>query len=292
MYNLLVSFSSEDWEGAPFIIGLERCVREYTDKTLTERFGALSESQVIEIRSLPCIFAYETGCDKDPKFGSIKDIALRKGMVRIEYEIIALEPFISYSQIGAWKFDLDIGDWEMNRSHWAIKDVDLAKELSRHGIFLPGRARLRRELVDIARHEFDVALSFPGETRHYVESVASELERVLGPNSFFYDNVYKSQLARPSLNNLLQDIYKNRSRLIVVFICAKYQEKDWCGIEFRAIQQIIMDRNYERIMFVRMDDGEVEGVFKTDGYIDGRIHQPKEVAQFIDERVKLLKQRT
>ena len=41
-------------------------------------------------------------------------------------------------------------------------------------------------------------------------------------------------------------------------------------------------------MFVRMDDGNVSGVFKTDGYIDGRTHTPEEIAKFILERVLLL----
>ncbi|EPR65646.1 hypothetical protein ADICYQ_5353 [Cyclobacterium qasimii M12-11B] len=34
-----------------------------------------------------------------------------------------------------------------------------------------------------------------------------------------------------------------------------------------------------------MDDGEVEGVLLTDGYIDGRIFTPEEVANFIFQRV-------
>ena len=41
-------------------------------------------------------------------------------------------------------------------------------------------------------------------------------------------------------------------------------------------------------MFIRMDDGKVEGVFSTDGYIDGRTHTPIEVAGFINERLSLL----
>lgn len=86
----------------------------------------------------------------------------------------------------------------------------------------------------------------------------------------------------------MQDIYRNRSKLVVVFLCEKYQEKEWCGIEFRAIKEIIMERQNEKIMFVKMDDGAVEGVFKTDGYIDGWVHSPTEVAGFIKERIDLL----
>ena len=120
------------------------------------------------------------------------------------------------------------------------KDVNLAKELQAKGIALPHWARTVAKAVDISTHQFDVALSFPGEVRGYVEPVVSALERNIGPNSYFYDNNYVSQLARPSLDVLLQDIYQNRAKLVVVFLCSDYQDKEWCGIEFRAVKEIMM----------------------------------------------------
>jgi hypothetical protein len=174
----------------------------------------------------------------------------------------------------------------MNRTHWAIKDVDLAKVLHSNGVSLPGWARGQAYSVDITKHQFDVALSFPGEARKYVAEVARALESELGPSKYFYDNNFKAQLARPSLDVLLQEIYGHRSKLVVVFIGSDYQQKDWCGIEFRAIREIIQQRGYERIMFIRMDDGAVDGVFKHDGYIDARTHSPAEIAKFICERAQ------
>ncbi|MHA1280036.1 MAG: toll/interleukin-1 receptor domain-containing protein [Candidatus Helarchaeota archaeon] len=288
MYHLLVSANDEEWNGEPFILEIGRCVREYTDKEITEKYGELTTSQINEIRRFPCIFAYETGCKKDPKFGLIRDITKRKGKIKIEYEIVKLDNFLTHKDILNMLFELDISDWEMNRTHWAIKDVNLAKELAAKGIHLPRWARTESKSVDITKHKFDVALSFPGEIREYVESIAIELEREIGPDSYFYDDNYKAQLARPSLDSLLQDIYRHRSKLIVVFLCEKYQEKEWCGIEFRAVQEIIKKREHEKVMFIKMDEGKVDGVFSTDGYIDGRRHTPAEVARFIRERVTLL----
>ena len=288
MYNLLVSGNDESWEGEDFILEINRCVREYTDKEITEKYGEFTPEQVEEIRRFPCIFAYETQFKKNPKFGIIREIIKRHGKVKIEYEIVDLEKFISHDEMLEMSFDLDISDWEMNRTHWAIKNISLPRELAKKGIKLPRWARTEAKAVDITKHNFDVALSFPGEVRVYVESVAVELEREIGPNSYFYDDNYKSQLARPSLDTLLQDIYRNRSRLIVVFLCTEYQEKEWCGIEFRAIREIINAREHERVMYIKMDDGKVEGVLRSDGYIDGNSYTPKEVAQFIKERVELL----
>jgi hypothetical protein len=187
-------------------------------------------------------------------------------------------------------FDLDIEKWELNRTHWAVKDINLPKELRPKGIILPPWARDMTRAVDITTHSFDVALSFPGEVRPLVERIALELERRIGPNSYFYDNNYVSQLARPALDTLLQDIYRNRSKLVVVFLSGEYQKKDWCGVEFRAIKEIIMERDHLRIMFIRTDDGGVDGVFKTDGYVDARHFDTAELATFIHERVVLASQ--
>ena len=288
MYNLLVSGNEKAWDESPYYLETGRCVREYTDDDITAKFGEFNQEQVDLIRRYPCIFAYESAWQKDPKFGIIKDITNRQGKVKIEYELIDLPQFITYQNLSEMLFELDISEWEMNRTHWAIKDVNLPKELLSKNVRLPAWTRSETKAVDISKHVFDVAFSFPGEVREYVQSIAAEVERELGPHTYFYDNNYKAQLARPSLDTLLQDIYGRRSRLIVVFVCEKYQEKEWCGIEFRSIKEILMGRDDEKIMFVKMDDGKVDGVFKTDGYIDGRHHSPQELANFIQERVSLL----
>jgi hypothetical protein len=224
----------------------------------------------------------------DPHFGVLRDIIRRQGVVKIEYELQQLSPFLTAEELSAMSFDLDISKWEINRTHWAVKDVNLPKELRAKGIILPAWARDLTKAVDISTHSFEVALSFPGEVRSLVEQIALGLERRIGPNSYFYDNNYVSQLARPSLDTLLQDIYRNRSKLVVVFLGGDYHKKDWCGIEFRAIKEIIMERDHKRIMFIRTDDGSVDGVFKTDGYVDARRFSPADLAGFINERSELI----
>ncbi len=288
MYNLFVSGDDDAWEGDPYLIETSRCVREYTDAEIIKRFVELDVTARVELQRLPCIFAYESRCNKSPKFGVIRNITKRQGKVRIEYEIKELKHFLTPEDLASLEFELDIAKWEMNRTHWAVKDVNLFKELSSRGILLPGWEQGRSKTVDITMHFFDVALSFPGESRSLVEPIAIELERTLGPNTYFYDSNYTSQLARPSLDTLLQDIYRNRSKLIVVFLSSDYQRKEWCGVEFRVVKEIIMSQGHGKIMFVRLDDGAVEGVFKTDGYVDARKFSPEDIAAFIQERVKLI----
>ncbi len=287
MYNLLVSYNTDSWDGEPFILSSDR-VFEYTDKEVVKKYGELSQSNISDIIRFPCIFAYESVNEKDPKFGLIREVIKRQGKIRVSYELISLDKFLTYSDISDMLFELDISTYEMNRTHWAIKDVNLAKELASKSIKLPQWITRDSKAVDVTKHKFDVSLSFPGEIRRDVEDIVAELESEIGPDAYFYDNNYKAQLARPNLDTLLQDIYKNRSKLIVVFLCQKYQEKEWCGIEFRAIKEIIMERMNEKIMFIKMDDGRVDGVFKTDGYINGKTHNPKQIVKFIKERIDLM----
>ena len=288
MYNLFISAGAEAWNGEPWQVEVGRCVREYTDTAITEQLGGLDAASVEALKKLPCIFGYEASNQRAPHFGIIRDVIKRQGEVRVEYEIQPVAPFLTADDMENLMFELDIGKWELNRTHWAVKDINLPKELSRRGIQLPAWVQSAPKAVDITTHQFDVALSFPGEIRGLVEEVAHNLEALVGPNAYFYDNNYVAQLARPSLDLLLQDIYRNRSKLIVVFIGADYERKDWCGIEFRAIRDIIAAREHNRIMFVRTDDGAVEGVFATDGYVDARRFAPEVLARFIQERVGLL----
>jgi len=135
---------------------------------------------------------------------------------------------------------------------------------------------------------FKVAVSFPGERRRYVSRVVDALRAPLGKDAIFYDYDYQAQLARPNLDTLLQRIYRDQSDLIVVFLCASYAEKEWCGLEWRAVRDIIKSKEDERVMFVRFDDTEVAGVLSIDGYRDCNSHTTTQVANFILQRVAQL----
>jgi TIR domain len=150
-------------------------------------------------------------------------------------------------------------------------------------------ARSDRSTTPIADIKFKVALSFPGERRRFVDSIAGSLREALGADSVFYDLDYQAQLARPNLDTLLQDVYSKNSELIVVFLSAEYSSKEWCGLEWRAIREIIKQRRSEQLMLVRFDDSSIDGVFSHDGYIDARRHDEDAVVGFILSRLKSMK---
>lgn len=291
MYNLVVLGNPDGYSGEPITLDVGRCVREYTDEALTAKYGAFDDAAIAELTKLPTIFACENGWNVNPRFGTITDITYRRalGQVRLDYEFMPVDPFLTHDQLAALGFELDISNWELNRTHWALKEANLPKELHRQGIVLPDWTRTVGKVVDVAVHDFQVGLSFPGEVRPVVEAIAQRLERAIGPHSYFYDRNYVAQLARPNLDVLLQDIYRNRSKLVVVFIGGEYQQKDWCGIEWRAIRQIVTERQDDnRIMFIRTDDGDVDGVFRTDGFVDARFYDAQTLADMIVARIGIL----
>jgi len=134
------------------------------------------------------------------------------------------------------------------------------------------------------QRRFRVALSFPGEQRRFVKDVADFLAEKLGRKSVFYDKYYESELARPDLDVYLQQIYNRDSELVVIFLCAEYEKKEWCGLEWRAIRELIKHKRGHEIMPIRFDQTEIPGLFSTDGYVsvDGRT--PQEIGELILQR--------
>lgn len=139
---------------------------------------------------------------------------------------------------------------------------------------------------------FAVALSFPGERRDYVKKVVWALRDIgLPREAIFYDRFYEAELVGPNLDSRLQKIYHDDSELIVIFVSAEYDQKEWCGLEWRAIRDILKRRRDEDVMPLRFDDTEVPGLFSIDGYIDLRKRDPEQVADLVYERLSLNRRR-
>lgn len=152
----------------------------------------------------------------------------------------------------------------------------------------PKIEKIDKSFSKIENIKFKVALSFPREKRSYVSTIVELLRTELEKDSVFYDYDYQSQLARPNVDIVLQNIYRNNAELVVVFLCSEYSQKQWCGLEWRAIRDIIKAKEDEKIMFVRFDNADIEGIFSIDGYVDANQFSETEVSKFILERLRLL----
>ena len=131
---------------------------------------------------------------------------------------------------------------------------------------------------------FAVGLSFPGEKRGFVEQVAQRLAKRLSKERILYDKYHEVELARPNLDVYLPRLYHDSTELNVVFLCSEYNEKEWCGLEWRAIRDLMKRREDERIMLMRFDDADIEGLYSIDGYIDLSRVSPEQCADLILQR--------
>ncbi|HCL3427726.1 TPA: TIR domain-containing protein [Pseudomonas aeruginosa] len=285
MYNLLVTAAEGAWDLPAYEFDRTRFL-EYTADSVKARFAKLDAQIQEELKSLPTLFTYE-GDDEPVRVGYIRRIRERGRSVLIEYEFDENIPAFSFSKLKPLEIKLDIRGWEMSRTHWAVKDEDLFELLASVGLVDTSYIGEGRPTGRVEEMRFRVALSFPGEKREYVAAVATEVKKRLGRDAVFYDKDFTAQLARPNLDTLLQRIYLNNSDLVVVFLCAEYERKEWCGLEWRAIRNIIKNKNDHAIMFMRFDRADVSGAFSIDGYVDLDEHTPLEAARMVVERVRL-----
>jgi hypothetical protein len=134
-----------------------------------------------------------------------------------------------------------------------------------------------------ARRTYDVALSFAGENRDYVEQVAEALKAL--DVTVFYDRFEQAHLWGKDLAEHLGDVYGKDSRFVILFASREYAAKAWPNHEKRfALSRQLADRR-ELILPVRFDDTEIPGIPATTGYIDSRVITPQKLAELIRQKV-------
>lgn len=113
--------------------------------------------------------------------------------------------------------------------------------------------------------EFDIALSFAGEDRNYVDQVANILKSK--GVSVFYDKFEEANLWGKNLYDYLIDIYRNKALYTIMFVSDNYNKKLWTNHERQAMQSRAFQENQEYILPARFDETEIPGLLPTIGYI-------------------------
>lgn len=126
---------------------------------------------------------------------------------------------------------------------------------------------------------YDVALSFAGEDRAYVQEVATLLKEA--KVSVFYDEFERAELWGKNLIEHLADVYGKNSRFVVMFISKEYVEKVWTNHERRHAQERALVAQEEYILPARFDDTPVPGMTTTIAFQDLRRTTPAELVALI-----------
>lgn len=135
-------------------------------------------------------------------------------------------------------------------------------------------------------YNYDVALSFAGEERDYVQAVATHLKS--SRIKVFYDKFETVELWGEDLYTHLDDIYRNKARFCVMFISKNYQRKSWTNHERQSAQaRAFMEKRKKYILPARFDNTEIPGIHSTTKYISLRDYTPQQFAQLIIQKLKI-----
>jgi hypothetical protein len=132
--------------------------------------------------------------------------------------------------------------------------------------------------------QFDVALSFAGEDREYVNTIADQLRK--HGIKVFYDRYEQATLWGKDLYEHLDHVYQRAARYCVLFASEHYDRKVWTNHERKSAQSRALHENEEYILPVRFDDTEIPGLRPTVGYIDARFTTSDELVSLILQKVQ------
>ena len=132
MFNLLISYRPDSWDSSPYECDRSRAVVEYTADEISERYKFFSENAIEELKSFPTLFVTENEATES-RIGYITNIRVRDRSVVIDYEFDPILPALPIGAIEAMRVDIDLGSWELSRTHWAVKDEPIFDILIRHG---------------------------------------------------------------------------------------------------------------------------------------------------------------
>jgi hypothetical protein len=139
----------------------------------------------------------------------------------------------------------------------------------------------------MAEFDYDVALSFAGEDRHYVDPIATLLKR--RQVNIFYDAFEQGAMWGKDLYQHFSKVYFERSRFFIPFLSQNYAAKKWTTHELRNAQaRAFQETKQEYILPIRLDDTEIPGILPTIGHLNYHSYTPEQIVDLILEKLDRL----
>jgi len=132
-------------------------------------------------------------------------------------------------------------------------------------------------------YKYDIALSFAGEDRDYVEKVAQTL--IDNGVKVFYDKFEEVDLWGKDLGIHFDYVYRKSARYCVPFLSQHYKSKIWTNHEIRTAISKAIESNEEYILPARFDETEIDGIRPTLGFINLNSFSPEEFAHLIMKKL-------
>ena len=151
-----------------------------------------------------------------------------------------------------------------------------------------GVEMLEKRKLEVMKN-YDVALSFAGEDRDFVSGVYEELQRA-GISVFYdFDEETTIDLWGEELIETLDEIYRKRSKCVVIFVSESYSKKMWTKLERRSALAKALEEKKVYVLPARFDNTELPGLLPTVVFFDLRNETPQTFAQKIIRKLVKLK---
>lgn len=131
MFSLIVK--GRGWTGNTDTIDASR-IFEYTETDLVDKLKPYGQLDLKALLLLPTLFVSETfgRGDQVAYVGTIIRARASGSDIALEYIFDPGTPPITNAQLQAFSTELDLQDFQFQRTHWAVKDVNLFKVLLRN----------------------------------------------------------------------------------------------------------------------------------------------------------------
>lgn len=129
MYNLIViGYQDETWFEEGLVKIHSSRFLEYTEPSVKEKV----KDNISKTYEYPCLIMKE-GNNPDIYLGKILSVILEGSYLFIKFDVLN-EVYFEFSNIEPFATKFDIRDWEISRTHWAIKDRNLYEILSNNDL--------------------------------------------------------------------------------------------------------------------------------------------------------------
>jgi len=249
MYNVIIEFDSTAWETDQLMRMKSERFKEYSGGPESDRVDVSKPASLKLLEGIPTLLFYEAGSKGTAasiiRYGIVNSVHCTEGEITFRFNE---EGRFTRAVLDEFASRLDIGRFETNRTHWAVKEGGIPSAMI--GRLMP---------------TYDLVFSFASEDRDYVAKVARYL-RTRGVK-VFYDEYEQTDLWGKDLAEHFNAVYSQSGRYCVIFISSAYVKKMWARHERRAALARAVEEHQDYILPARFDDTRVEGVRSTIAYI-------------------------
>jgi hypothetical protein len=182
MYSLIMVGSRGWWDNGGTDFDLGRYL-EYTDDDVKNQLQSITTDVAERLKAWSVLFVYEFSNYYEPSVeiawvGRLTNIKVCHSTARIAFEFDPAFNPITVGAMRAIQWDLDIGKFEISRTHWAVKDIDLYDLLKRKLVVDTLPTPVRVLVLRVTSEAVERAVA---DAEHLIESgrgASSALDRV------------------------------------------------------------------------------------------------------------------